>query len=285
MEEPDAETLPNSDHSEELGRYSGSMRGLRLDRPPRWGILTLTVLVLANVALFSLMHFAPVQPDRYRPAARTADAVPTAAAAASSAAPSPAPVAQVLAVYGDGYAAGNQLGGLGPKGWPALVAADTGTTLALHAVSRAGYASQGATGQTLLDIVEQEPVPDAAVTVLFGSRNDSGQEAAVIQARATQAIAAVEQQAPQTKVVVIGPAWSNANPPSTLLAARDAVQAAARGAGVLFVDPVKAGWFAQPAGLIASDGVSPTDAGNAYLAKQVEPVVQSALAGTGTRGG
>jgi hypothetical protein len=52
---------------------------------------------------------------------------------------------------------------------------------------------------------------------------------------------------------------------------RDAVRDAAVAAGVTFVDPLVEEWFTGGVGLIADDGVSPNDAGHAYLAGVLEP--------------
>jgi hypothetical protein len=237
--------------------------------------------LVVNGGLFAFFVVRPAPRDAYDPAASTA-ALPSAAAPSSSTTSPPATqatsAAPVLAVYGDGYAAGNELGGLGSAGWPALVAQRTGATLSLHAVSQAGYAAQGVTGQDFPALVKASPERNAAVTVLFGSRNDEGDDPAVVQACAAQTISTLKANAPGMVVIVIGPVWSDAAAPAPLRAIRDAVQDAAGAAGVQFVDPLALGWFARPSGLIAADGVSPTDAGNAYLASQIAPFVTAALA-------
>jgi hypothetical protein len=246
----------------------------------------MVVLVLANVAVFTAMALRPSSGDSYGPTRVAAasspagEAAPSPVATAPSAAPAPV-VAPVLAVYGDGYAAGNASGGLGPAGWPVLVADATGAELSLHAVARAGYASVGVTGEDIPAAVRANPVPEAAVTVLFGSRNDAGEAVGTVQANAAAAIAAVLDQAPDTELVVIGPVWSDGNVPAGVIAARDAVRSAAQVARVTFVDPVADEWFADVPGLIAADGVSPTDQGHAYLAQQIEPLVSAALAQSG----
>jgi hypothetical protein len=260
------------------------MRGLGLERPPRWGIAVLVLAVIGNLALFGFLALRPAPSDPYVSSTgapgvgaptQTEDASSSAAVSPKSADP------LLLAVYGDGYAAGNESGGLGAAGWPAIVAERAGMRLALNAVSRAGYASVGATAQTLRDVVLASPVADAAVTVLFGSRNDAGEDLARVQVNAAEAIAAARSAAPQATVVVIGPAWSDAAVPAAVLGARDAVRAAAVEADVTFIDPIKAGWFADPEGLIAADGVSPTDAGHAYLAGLIAPAVRTATEAVG----
>jgi lysophospholipase L1-like esterase len=254
------------------------MRGFGLERPPTWGLLTLILLVVGNVALFSFISMKPVPADSYVPrttpvAATTEPATPvTPVESLAQDAVSP-----LLAVYGDGYASGNEMGGGGAAGWPALVAQQTGTELVLNAVPQAGYASVGATGQDYPALIAASPVPGAAVTVLFGSRNDADEDLSVVEANAAQVIAAVRQGAPGSVIVVVGPVWDDADVPASAFAVRDVVQTAAQAAGVTFVDPLAEGWFAQEAGLISADGISPNDAGHAYLARRIAPIVSAAL--------
>lgn len=265
-------------HVQELTGYARGMRGLGLERPPAWGIVSLIVLVIGNVALFSTMFAKPAPADPYVP--RT---TPISAATDSTLSPADQPsreavdVTPVLAVYGDGYALGNDMGGLGPAGWPALVARQVGAELVLNAVPQAGYASIGITGQNYPAVVTSSPVPGAAVTILFGSRNDTDEDLAVVQANAEKAISAAEQAS--GSVVVIGPVWDDADVPAAALAVRDIVEAAARAAGVTFVDPLAEGWFARETGLISVDGISPNDAGHAYLAGRIAPVIATMLLG------
>lgn len=246
-------------------------------------MVVLVVLVVANIAVFGYLGLRG-QPATESGAGEVAAATGAAAAPTTAEAPAdPATTVEVpaqpavLAVYGDGYAAGNEQGGLGEAGWPALVAQRTGATLALHATTQVGYATPGPTGEDLLQVVTANPEPGATVTVLFGSRNDRYAAAAAVQANVAQAIAAVQSSAPATTVVVVGPVWDDAAPPPGVLDARDAVAAAAGASAVAFVDPLADGWFGSGQGLIAADGVSPTDAGHQYLAGMIEPVVQSAL--------
>jgi lysophospholipase L1-like esterase len=258
------------------------MRGLGLERPPRWGIALLIALVVGNIALFSFLSLRPDPEDPYagrtQPAADQAAlpaAAPSTTAPASAATTAPAET-PLLAVYGDGYAAGNTLGGQGAKGWPALVAQQVGAELALSAVPQAGYVSVGTTGQDYGSLVQTSPVPEADVTVVFGSRNDADESPETVAEKAGLVIDHIRAEAPETTLVVIGPVWSDANPPEGVLAVNDAVRSAAADADVTFVDALDAGWFGDGQG-IASDGVSPTDAGHARLAGLITPAVAEAL--------
>lgn len=196
------------------------------------------------------------------------------AASASSSAPKPPPV---LAVYGDGYSVGTALGGQGDANWAALVAKQVGATLDLEAVSRAGYTVAGSTGLTLPAIVGAHPVPTATVTVIFAGHNDLGSDPAALSQGIDATLQAVQAEDPSTALVVVGPAWSDTAVPSGLLAIRDAAKAAADSAHAAFVDPLADHWFTQSAALVASDGVSPTDAGHQFMARVMAPVVRQAL--------
>lgn len=261
-----------------------------LERPPRWGIFALVALVIANIGLFSYLLLRPDPPDPFAgapaPTLSTSDSE-TVGPTSSTPAPTPGPSAtaaqtsspgpQVLAVYGDGYSSGSTLGGQGDSGWPALVAAQVGAELRLNAAALAGYAAIGASGLTFPQLATANPVADATVVVVFGSRNDEGEDPATVGAAAAQMYASIEAAAPDARLIVIGPAWSDARLPADLEAVRDAVEQAAAGAGATFVDPLAEGWFADPAGLIAADGISPLDAGHQYLAGLIAPTVQGAL--------
>jgi lysophospholipase L1-like esterase len=258
------------------------MSRISLTRPPRWAVAVMTVFAVVDaLVLVMLFRQTPADADAapaVTPPTAATSASPTPAAAVPSDLATPTPTASdVLTVYGDGYAAGNEQGGIDAAGWPALVSSNLGMTLSLHAVSQAGYVSLGVTGKDLDGLVREAPPTGAAVTVLFGSRNDRGESAEQVQVQVTQTIADVRAAAPQTRLVVIGPAWSDAAVPADLVAARDAVKAAAVAAGVTFVDPIAEQWFSTGTGLIAGDGVSPTDLGHAFMAGEILPVVKGAL--------
>lgn len=186
-----------------------------------------------------------------------------------------------LAFYGDRYTAGTSLGGLGPTGWPAIVSERVGARATPpHALLDAGYvAASSFAGFTFESLAAQQPEPDADVTVVFGSRNDFRASPQEITAAALRTFDTIRADAPDTQLLVIGPAWTDAAVPPELPPVRDAVRQAALEAGVLFVDPLAERWFFDDVGLIASDLVSATDAGHVYLADQIEPFVQELLQG------
>jgi lysophospholipase L1-like esterase len=185
----------------------------------------------------------------------------------------------VLAVYGDSYSAGGRQGGKGDAGWPALVADGLDADLRLHAAGGAGYVNGStARDETFLDQVQGSPEPDADVVVVFGSRNDVDLAVADVNSQAAAVFDAVRAQSPSAQVVVIGPAWDDDLPPDELFMTRDAVASAAADAGALFVDPLDEEWLLDRPELIGTDGEHPNDAGHAYLATLIEPIVREALA-------
>jgi lysophospholipase L1-like esterase len=260
---------------------------LGLERPPRWGIVTLAMLATGNAVVFAFLTLSPAPDDPFAgrpapvaqpPSASTASAPTQGNDVATTDGTAVSAEAPVLAVYGDGYTAGSTLGGQDAAGWPALVAAALKADLRLNAVSMAGFSAIGTTGQDFADLASSGPVPDAAVSIVFGSRNDIGSTASAVGQGAEQTLRLIRNAAPQTRLVVVGPAWSSADIPPELYVLRDAVQQAARAAGATFIDPLAAGWFSEPGALIAADGISPTDSGHAAVASWLIPVIQEALA-------
>ncbi len=77
---------------------------------------------------------------------------------------------------------------------------------------------------------------------------------------------------------MIGPPWPTANPPEGVLRIRDALHYQAGIAGAVFVDPIAERWFVGQPELIGADGVHPTDAGHAYMADKIAPLIERAIA-------
>jgi lysophospholipase L1-like esterase len=62
-----------------------------------------------------------------------------------------------------------------------------------------------------------------------------------------------------------------------VLQIRDILDTAALAAGAAFVDPLTERWFVGMPDLIGADGVHPTDAGHAYLADKIAPLIRAQL--------
>lgn len=247
------------------------------------GLAVLAVLLVAGLALaLSAWRASNRTPPVFEPPVSAgASAEPSARPTTPTTAPSPSSTdAPVLAFYGDWFVSGTDEGGLGPAGWPAIVSERIGAEgTAPHAVTDAGYVAESATSSdTFRTLAENFPEPEADVTVVFGGRNDYRATPAEITAAATRTFETVRTNAPETELLVIGPAWTDVAVPPELLPVRDAIRQAAQDVGAAFLDPLEEGWLVDRPDAVASDLISPTDAGHAQLADRIEPVLREVLA-------
>jgi lysophospholipase L1-like esterase len=190
-----------------------------------------------------------------------------------------------VAVVGDSYTTGGELGGLGSRGW---------TTRAWQLLSRqgiavapdvaaeggAGYGTRGNHGSVFEDLTNDVVKPDDALVVFFGSRNDQGVDPTQLSILAYGTFQLARRTAPSAKFLVIGPPWPTADPPDPVLRIRDALKYQAGVAGATFIDPIAQGWFVGRPDLIGKDGVHPTDAGHAYMAEKIAPLIGAQLSRT-----
>jgi lysophospholipase L1-like esterase len=187
-----------------------------------------------------------------------------------------------IAVIGDSYTTGGDLGGLGANGWTARawhelseyripVSADVG------AEGGAGYGTRGNRGSIFEDLTARTVKPDDKLVVFFGSRNDQGVDPAQLSILAFGTFQLARRIAPSATFLVIGPPWPTADPPAAVVRIRDALQYQAGVAGATFVDPIAGGWFVGRPELIGADGVHPTDAGHAYMADKIAPLIAAEL--------
>ncbi len=188
-----------------------------------------------------------------------------------------------IAVVGDSYTAGGDLGGLGAKGW---------TTRAWQLLSRqgialepdvaaeggAGYGTRGNHGSLFEDLTDDVVKPDDALVVYFGSRNDQNMDPTQLSILMWSTFQLARRTAPSAKFLVIGPPWPTADPPDWVLKIRDALKYQAGVAGATFIDPIAQGWFVGRPELIGKDGIHPTDAGHAYMADKIAPLIGAQLA-------
>ena len=58
---------------------------------------------------------------------------------------------------------------------------------------------------------------------------------------------------------------------------RDILSGQANDAGATFIDPISEGWFVGRPDLIGPDGVHPNDAGHAYMAEKIAPLIHTQL--------
>jgi lysophospholipase L1-like esterase len=187
-----------------------------------------------------------------------------------------------VAVIGDSYTTGGDLGGLGPKGWTTqawgdLAARRIPISADVGAEGGAGYGTRGNRGSLFEDLTARTVKPDDVLVVFFGSRNDQGVDPVQVSVLAYGTFQLARRIAPSASFLIIGPPWPTANPPAAVVRIRDALQYQAQLAGATFVDPIAEGWFVGKPELIGADGVHPTDAGHQYMADKIAPLIAAEL--------
>lgn len=203
----------------------------------------------------------------------------TVAATGCSTEPMELPGEQIV-VVGDSYTTG--FGGGGDSdAWPAMVwqsLREQGYDIdpIVSAESGAGYAYRGYRDSVFADkakVIRRS----TDLVVFFGSANDINAPVDEVPIAVRSTLEAAQCAAPQATLVVIGPAWPNADPPGEVRQVRDAVREQATAVGATFIDPLEQRWLWDDPGLIGPDNIHPNIAGQRYLADRIGPFVQSAL--------
>ena len=191
------------------------------------------------------------------------------------------PVTRV-AVIGDSYTNGTAIGGQGPNAWPVLA----WKTLArrgmqvnadVAAEGRAGYGVRGDQGNLFVDLTPRAVKPDDSVVVFYGSRNDQGVDPNALNGQVFSSLSLARNIAPTARLLVIGPPWPTADVPPAVLQIRDILSFQSMLAGATFIDPIAERWFVDRPDLIGPDGVHPTNAGHAYMADKIAPLIGDQL--------
>ncbi|RDH77721.1 SGNH/GDSL hydrolase family protein [Mycolicibacterium moriokaense] len=234
--------------------------------------MRVAVVLLCLIALVTgCQHTPPDYVSRYTPSPTTTSAIPAAAE---------------VAIIGDTYTAGTAIGGQGPDGWPALVTArlrrqNIDIAPSVEAEDGSGYATPGAgQGDTFSDQIPKVVRKADRLVVIFGSSGDPAVPPDQLQPAVRQTLDAAHAAAPKAKIVVIGPTWTTPDPTPDILQTRDAINAEADATGAVFVDPIAARWFVDRPDLLGPDGNTPTDAGHAYMADAIAPIIAQQLAST-----
>jgi lysophospholipase L1-like esterase len=187
-----------------------------------------------------------------------------------------------VAVVGDSYTTGGELGGLGSKGWTTRawqLLSRQGVAVApdVAAEGGAGYGTRGNHGSLFEDLTNDVVKPDDVLVVFFGSRNDQNMDPTQLSVLMWSTFQVARRTAQSAKFLVIGPPWPTADPPEWVLRIRDALKYQAGVANATFIDPIAQGWFVGRPELIGKDGIHPTDAGHAYMAEKIAPLIGAQL--------
>jgi lysophospholipase L1-like esterase len=187
-----------------------------------------------------------------------------------------------IAIIGDSYTAGSGEGGNGPRSWPELATVlltrqGIEVDADVAAEGGAGYGLRGSRGSAFEDLTAQAVRRNDDLIVFFGSRNDQPVDPQKFSSLAADTFHLARFAAPAAKVLVIGPPWPTASPPSAVLKIRDSLREQAAAVGAVFVDPITEGWFVGQPDLIGQDGVHPNDAGHVYMAEKIAPLIYDQL--------
>lgn len=187
-----------------------------------------------------------------------------------------------IAVIGDSYTTGSDEGGNGPRSWTAQawkLLAHRGVDIQADVAAEggAGYGQPGNRGSVFQDLTARAVRRNDVLVVFFGSRNDQPVSPTEFPKLAAGTFHLARFAAPDARVLVIGPPWPTATPPAAVLTIRDSLRGQARDIGATFVDPIAENWFVGRPDLIGHDGVHPTDAGHAYMAEKIAPLIYSQL--------
>ena len=187
----------------------------------------------------------------------------------------PLPAGSRVSVIGDSYTTGEPgKGGIGPKGWPAILARRTGWTVYKDAMGASGYLSKGFTGKAYdgpiyLDQTAKLPAQKPDLVIVFGSANDLRHtEPPYFVEYVRKTLQAVRKAAPNAYVVVATSFWYDDHPPQEMLYIGQVEKAEVQRLGcAVYLDPIAEAWFGDRYRyLFVPHDDHPTDAGHLRLA-------------------
>lgn len=189
-----------------------------------------------------------------------------------------------VAVIGDSFTAGSDMGGRDGNGWPDLVGQSLDregyeVTLNVAAEGGAGYVKKGQKGNTFEVKAGEVVDPDVDVVVFFGGLNDGRVDISKVADAARETLGQAAEAAPDARLVVIGPVWPRGQVPESMVTLDRTLRVAAQEAGAVYIDPIAQGWFSDRPDLIGVDGTHPTDAGHRYLAARISPIIRGQIDG------
>jgi len=188
-----------------------------------------------------------------------------------------------IVVISDSYTSGSAEGGIGPHSWPVLarqLLSQRGLEVDadVEAEGGAGYGHPGSDGNVFHTLAARSVDQSDALVVFFGSHNDQTVDPLVFPALVAGTLLLTRFAAPTAKFLVIGPPWTATGPSPATLRIRDTLRDQAQFVGAVFVDTLAEGWFVDRPDLLGADGIHPTDAGHAYLAEKIAPLIYDQLA-------
>ncbi|OZC96810.1 hypothetical protein CH281_23420 [Rhodococcus sp. 06-221-2] len=174
----------------------------------------------------------------------------------------------LVAVVGDSYTGGSDMGGRGRSNWLPLMAESLGYEQCGYPIGGSGWTLGRATFGERIDWALGRK-PD--VIIFFNGLNDLKSDAQAAGIAADRDLGYLRSQNPDVPVVVIGPVVVSDSSMSKARTMADGIKVATVKHGGLFVDPIAEGWFSGPdRALIGTDRFHPTDQGMVYLSGKIE---------------
>ncbi|HEY2556864.1 MAG TPA: SGNH/GDSL hydrolase family protein [Diaminobutyricibacter sp.] len=176
------------------------------------------------------------------------------------------PDGPVVVAIGDSIMEGH---GLDPsQAWPSLLARQNGWRLTNLASDGSGFVTAGNNGDTFADQVAVAVRLNPSIVLVSGSSNDLGSDDEMIAGETAATIRALHAAVPRAEIFAVSPVWNDKSvPPQLNSIDLDVVQAvAAVGGYTLDIGQPLSG---RP-GMMQSDDVHPTPAGQELIAAAVE---------------
>ncbi|CAM3177286.1 lysophospholipase L1-like esterase [Williamsia muralis] len=182
----------------------------------------------------------------------------------------PGPMPPLLAVVGDSYTGGSDMGGRGAQNWLPLLAEKLDYLPCGFPVGGSGWTS-GRSGFTFGARVDWAVELDPDLIIFFNGVNDLKSPTTQAGRDADAALSDLRAKDPDVPVVVIGPVLVQDASAGKTKEMANGIRAATLKHDAFWVDPVAEGWFAGPdRELIGSDQFHPTNEGMAYLSRKIE---------------
>jgi lysophospholipase L1-like esterase len=240
--------------------------GISTDR--RWQAAGIGALILAAVVLFGSLAVAHARHEQPMPNVAFA--------------PLGNQKPKKVVAIGDSFTESTAFGDAGANSWNQMVIRQLrkrGVDINSESSGEAGsgYVARGIRGTTFAEEARRLLEPDDDLVIIFGGSSDAPAKPESVEAAVNDTFLLVRKASPHAKVIAAGPASPVADPAPDVARVRDIIRDEAVKIGATFVDPLADKWFVRDPTLIREDG-SPTDAGHAYIAERLMPVIQGVSA-------
>lgn len=173
-----------------------------------------------------------------------------------------------VAVIGDSYTSGLN----NTVVWPSLLAFSTNLAFSNVAFPGAGYVGGVGESGPFADQVDRALASKPDVIVVFGGINDVGRSKDLVTQAASDLYTRLARGAPNAQMLVLGPIWYLQDLPQAFYDADDAIAEAAQRSKIPYTSLIRKDWL-EDDGMIQSDQVHPTDAGQLVLERNLGPLL------------